>query len=489
MRALFSAGVTLLLLLGLAPACPAEENPYQDLIRRLPGSTNILIVADVQGLRQALGVPPDTALMVADAGSLPVTAKTFVLGAHVDIGERRHVWSIALARMARPLPIQDLAKIENQPADEVAGQQVVACRRNAYFVDLGPELLAIGSPANRQQLKKWLTFQKSNPLPAISPYLLQAANPKEPALIVMAADLSDVFDLTSIKRGLDTSRVLTSRKKPDKEGVAKTLAKASGIRLTIRPGKGYPLHGELAVDFTTETEAIRDFGKPLLLEILDRADLMVSDFNDWRPQPKERSIGIQGPLSVNALRKFASLIKTPAPAPEAANLAKYESQSPGVRGLEASKRYFKTVRRHLDDLKAEKGTTKSMAGWYDQFATQIDNMPILDVDQELVQFAATTSAHLRSMAASLKGIVVQSGQLQKQKNWTTVSPAYYGFYGTYGNWGYVGNSYDITTGYAYMQQQELVTQGKQARVALWEQIDQETANVRRAMTQKYGTEF
>jgi hypothetical protein len=483
MRLVFSGSLALLIVVSLAQAGQAQDNPYQDLLRRLPDSTNALVVADVEGLRKALGVPPGTSLMAGDVSSLPVMAKRFVFGAHVDLGDRHHLWSIAMAKLTGPLSIADLAKMENAQVEEVAGTAVMESPRNAFFVDLGPELLAVGTPANRQQLKHWLTRQKNNPLPALSPYLLQVAKSADANLITMAVDLSDCFSLTSIKRGLKTSRVLTDKSGLDSEAVAKTLAKASGIRLTVRQGDGYPLHGELAVDFTTDTDAVRNFSKSLLLEILERADLLVSDFNSWRALPKQESIGIQGPLSLNGLRKFGALIRTPAPPPQAANLQTYQSLNPGAKSLDASKRYFKTVKQLLADLQSEKGSTKRMAGWYSQFANQIDNLPMLDVDPDLLNYGATTSQMLRSMGASLQGIVTQSGQLQKEKNWVVASPAYYG------PWGYPGNVYNVTTGAAYLQQESLVTQGKQARVELWEKIDQETANIRRHLTEKYQTEF
>jgi hypothetical protein len=39
------------------------------------------------------------------------------------------------------------------------------------------------------------------------------------------------------------------------------------------------------------------------------------------------------------------------------------------------------------------------------------------------------------------------------------------------------------------QQDQLVSQGAAARIVLWERIDNETAELRRAMTMKYMTEF
>jgi hypothetical protein len=489
----------------------AAQSPYQDLLRRLPVSTNVLVTVDVQGLRQALGVAPGTALTATDLSTLPIAAKQFVLGAQVDLSQRKHLWSIALAQLAQPMTIQNIAKAEGEAVGQVAGYNVVASKRNAYFIDLGDSLLGIGSPANRQQLKRWLNYQKNNQLAALSPYLLQAANSSGPPLILMAVDISDSLDPLAIHRGLNGSKVMASHPNADYAAVAKTLAAAKGLIFTIEAGS--PLTGHLTVDFDIDTSAIRDFGKALLIEILQHADLYVPDFDSWEPRPKYQSIGIHGALSINALRKFGTLIRTPVPPPEAASMDSYQSLDPAQRTLAASKRYFQTITQILADLKDDKTrSVKGLAGWYARYADQLDQLPILDVDPILINFEAATSEHLRAMSASLKGISLESGYLQMQKTEGQIyqAPSYTGNYNAYGPYGgYYGGGLanlannvalyrsgtagGVTTvnNYAqiYMQQEQLVQQGAAARITLWERIDQETADIRRQLTLKYKTEF
>src|SRR5436853_643883 len=83
------------------------------------------------------------------------------------------------------------------------------------------KLLAAGSPANRQMLKRWLAYQKNNQLAALSSYLLQAAAPADAAVLVMAVDLADSLDPAAVHRGLNGSKVMASRKNADYEKVAK----------------------------------------------------------------------------------------------------------------------------------------------------------------------------------------------------------------------------------------------------------------------------
>jgi hypothetical protein len=509
MKLLWGRSVVLLLVLGLAQVARAGDLAYDDLLRRLPDSTNVIVAADVEGLRKMLGMEPGTPLLSSET-NLPVTANRFIMGAHVDMSDRRHVWSIAVAELTRPIPIQDIAKAEGEAVDQVAGYSVVPSPRNAYFIDLGKGILAAGTPADRQQLKRWLAFQKNNRAPAFSPYLTQALKSTD-ALMLMAADLTDSLDPAAVHRGLNGSKVLAARKKIKYDVVGKTLVDIKGVTFTVQPGS--PLAGELTVDFDCETAPVQNFAKALMLEILQHAGLYLADFEDWKVRLKERSIGIYGPLSLNGLRKIGTLIKTPAPAPESANMQSYQSLDPNQRAVASSQRYFKSVTKILADLKADKTrNVKALGGWYDQYAEQINKLPILDVDPALIQYASGMSENLRAMGASLKGISIQSGYLQQQKTEGQIyqAPSYTGNYnawgpygGYYGGWGAnlannaalyrSGTAGGVTTvsnyDQIYQQQDLLVRQGEAARIELWQRIDNDTAEMRRQMTLKYKTEF
>src|SRR5581483_11817047 len=247
---------------------------------------------------------------------------------------------------------------------------------------------------------------------------------------------------------------------------------------------GEPLNGNLTVDFDTDTGAIIDFGKRFLIEVLQKTHLYVPDFDSWEPELKARSIGISGPLSYNGLRKFGALIRTPAPNPDAGDMASYQSLSPADRAVMASKRYFKTVSSLLTDLKTDKTRgTKELAGWYDKYADQIDKLPVLDVDPQLIEFSTATTQNLRAMASSLNGISLQSGYLQQQKvqGQTYMGTGYNPYYGGW-NDVLMGSRGVSNYGSVYLAQAALVRQGTEARVQLWTAIDNETAEIRRQMT-------
>jgi hypothetical protein len=504
--------VALSFLLGLAGACGAQDGgSYKDLLRRLPDSTNIVVVADVAGLRATLGSAPGTTLESANITALPINANKFVLGAQADLGQRRHLWSVAMAQLGQKMTIQDVAQAENEPVLQLAGHTIVPTPRNAYFVELGTDLLAAYSPASRQMLKAWLVSEKNKQFVTLPPYILSALNPDKPALAVMAIDLVDSYDLMAIQRALNASQVMASLNNPDYYAVAQTLQSAQSLTFTITPGS--PLNAELTLNFNGSSQAVLGFGKRLLIEMMQKVGLYVQDFDDWEPRLKEQSIGIHGPLSINALRKYGALVKTPAPNANAANIDAYKASTPAQRLLLSTKRYFKNVVQLLDDLRIDKArNVRAMAEWYDKFADQIDNMPILDVDPDLVKFAAATASDLRAMGASLQGISIQSGYLQRQKTEGQIYQApnygsysggngYFGPYQSYSGPGLASNAAmwaagaagGVTTVNNFQQirlmQDQMVSRGAEARVALWEQLDQAVSNMRRMLTLKYKSEF
>jgi hypothetical protein len=458
------------------PASRAGGDDYRLLLRRLPDSTTAVVTIDVNALRRALGLTRETTLTAAGISGIPVRANKFVLGAQIDLSEHRHVWSIALAQLDGTMAIQDVAKTENEPVQKVAGHAAVVSARNVYFVDMGPGLMAAASPANRKMLSRWLGFQDTNQLDTLPPYLINAVTTAGGALMVMALDVEDSVDVAAIRRGLTRSQVLSAREKVDYDAVAQFIAQAKGITLTLRPGS--PLAGALTVDFTASTGTVSDFARPLLLEILQNSGLYISDFDGWDFGLTDRAMTLRGPLSVNALRKLGTLIRTPAPNPAAADTAAYYAQSPAARGLTASQNYFQSCKQILEDLKFDKGKNlDSRAGWYEHAASQLYNLPALDVAPELVRYGATTADLLQSMSTLLRNVEAKIDYVRHNS-----------IYSYYSSGTMFGNP---QTGYKSTSKIVGAMQGivEDTRRKLWDRIDDVTAQVREQMTQRFNAQF
>jgi hypothetical protein len=447
-----------LVFFGLARISRADDSDYKSLLKRLPEATTAIILIDVPALRNAIKVTKGTATAQLAITQMHIPASKFVMGAQLDLSERRHICSISLVKLDGPFSIEDVSKTENEPVEKIGDYSVVASQRNVCFIDLGPGLIAIGTPANRQMLVRWLKFQKDNQLDLLPPYLQEAARQVDSPLITIAIDLTDHLGLPAIERWLARSDVLSSRSNVDFGALAKTIASVQGLTLTVRAGD--PLTAEISVDFQKDIEPFRSFGKELLLETLQNTGLYFPDFDDWELRvPNKQAISIRGPLSISSLRKLGTLIGTRVPSPEA-----NKSASPEQRALAASRRYFEAVTQIVDDLKADKFRKMDMsAGWYAHADNEINNLPTQDVAPELVKYGAQTAEHLRAASTGFHDVSQRIGYVRRNSS-------YYGYA-------------------APRLEAALREKVAEYREQVWKKIDDSTEQIRQAMRKKFNAQF
>ena len=176
----------------------------------------------------------------------------------------------------------------------------------------------------------------------------------------------------------------------------------------------------------------------------------------------------------------------------------------------ASQQYFKSVTGLLDDLtgkrKSDEFVTWGQVGlWFEKYAARIDQLPILHVDPDLLDWGSNVSAQLRQAESAMKGIGAQTGyRLATAPNvqaYNTRTEAVSGVgVGPYGG-------YRAGGGYAYQSvynpKLSLALQGQQsAQIRTEERIrgntsanlimqglQAETGEIRKRMTEKYQVEF
>jgi hypothetical protein len=158
----------------------------------------------------------------------------------------------------------------------------------------------------------------------------------------------------------------------------------------------------------------------------------------------------------------------------------------------ASQQYFKSVNDLVEDLRtkpdrSEVKTFGQVGKWFGVYARKIDQLPMLNVDPELLDFGAFVSTSLRDAEASMRGSGGRSRVAQQN------TPAHYDYYGRTGRYGGYG-VYAVEDIKA--EQAERVRVRTQERVSTSSdvrQIMQELANatrdIRQRMTQKYQAEF
>src|SRR5262249_15146445 len=126
--------------------------------------------------------------------------------------------------------------------------------------------------------------------------------------------------------------------------------------------------------------------------------------------------------------------------------------------------------------------------WFDKWARKIDRLPLVNVDKDLLGFGQYISGSLRDMATSVRGIGIQSGARTAQV-YQQVSTSYNAGMSYWGG----GASYDAewnnVDGERRAIRAEERAKGATSARGIASDIEDATAKIRVAMTQKYNVEF
>jgi hypothetical protein len=316
----------------------------------------------------------------------------------------------------------------------------------------------------------------------------------------MALDLGGAFSPQVI------AEYVTTKELPEKTGqsagaLAKWLSGIRGIRLGIRIGT-MP-SASVAVDFMEEVPIDAEQAKSLILDALADGGMSIGGLEEWQPAVSGKMMSIRGYLTTDGLRRVLSVIDSPTPdktQPEQTA----ETASPGALAAQKvanSLEYFKAINTMFEDLKKDMKNSKNLAStslWFDKYAKKIDRLPILNVDEDLLNYGAYVATQMRNAAGSVRTMGIRSGARTSQITPQSIGPTdYYGGY-RYGRYGWYGG------GVAVYNPQDTIRQWDSERRAIRgqekgkmatdvnsirEEVIQATADVRREMTQRYQVEF
>jgi hypothetical protein len=502
MRLTCASAVALVLAAGIAPAADSVA----DLLGWVPDRANAALFVDADALHKT-----DMVVRLKWAGqkgptfgleSLPPNASHLVVGCQIDLNGGIG-WEVAVAAQKKPVGDAEFAKANGGTRDTVGGKSVVVTDRYGIAATLAPGVVGAHQPPNRQEAGRWLRSATGKVGPAMSPYLKQAAalvGPQTP--VVLAFDTADMLPAAKLKASLAKAKSLEG-KKVTPDALADLFSGLKGVTLLLRVTDH--MVGEIRLDFDGPAAALKDVAKPLLIEVLDQMGLGDDDFDAWVVAVEGNRVTYRGGMT----RETAGRFVAPFLRPSVASLGGGDGDGDAEPGskAEVSVRYYKAVTKKLGEMK--KATHKSfqaMALSYNTSARQIDDLPILNVDDDLLGWGASLTSTLRTLAITAQAANGQMSQLDAQRSMSQIrDPNYY--YGSgagmrAGYWGAAGYAYNYavptgtTTTYTVSNNStinQLVAQTKeqehQYRLNTWKTIDQVTQDVRRAMVKKYQVEF
>ena len=496
MRAALQMTLAVLVSGVAAGAAPAQER-VTDLLGWVPSRTNLVLFIDADALRKSAIAKKEkwgtSDEPVSGLDTLPPGVSQWVVASQFE--PRSGVSSeVFVARLKKPVTDADLVKRIGGTTDKIAGKNVVVTPNNRFVVNLAPRIAGGHQPANRQETGRWLREVNGEVSSRLSPLLaLSGSEVGERNPVVLVLDTTDMFSPALVKARLATTA--TFKDKAAQIGPAADLfGQLRTVTLSIAATD--KLAGEVRLEFGAAATPLNELAQPLMLEILKRAGLHDAEMDQWTAKVRGSTVTFSGPMTKESANDFLAPLLRPSlgdidqPPPEI---------PPEQLKLYASRKYFQAVQKRLSEVKKTNPPTwQKLTSVLNTAAHHIEELPLLNVDDELLDWGAAVATTLRTMAVMAQKAGGAISLAEANKAMAMVSTPNYvvggGYAGGYG-WGYaVPNGTSSTTtvsNYAAIGNLQTVTSQNEAlyRRETWKAIDAGTLDVRRKMVKKYNVEF
>ncbi|NQT14903.1 MAG: hypothetical protein HQ582_19265, partial [Planctomycetes bacterium] len=430
----------------------AAEAQFRELLSHVPSGANAVVLLNVEkaedspyGISQGWRVNRQKAF---EDGLMrvPPQATRFVLATQLDLEFMHPIWEVAVVNVNEPVSLGSIAQRRSGKLDNLGSHLAVALPNDTYVLQFDPETLGAMAPANRQAVLRWTRELDARSDAAMSPYLKQAAGYSDDAgtEIIIALDLEGHFHEGNIQEYLKAQK-LSEASGADQQKLAKLLAGVRGVRLGVRIGE--KPFGKVVVDFGDDTSMMATFAKPLLLQVLADAGATIGDLAEWKSAAQGNTVSLEGHFSADGLRRVLSVVESPAPAGTGAKKGGeiVTSDDPEEMKKQKSLEHFHAVGGMLNDLKRDMKDIPTLSAsqlWFDKYARRIERLPILNVDEDLLDYSAYIAQSLRACTGAVKTMGIRGGVRESQitSGDGTVGHVYgggyrYGRYGGYGGYG------------------------------------------------------
>lgn len=470
-------------------ATTANASDFPSLVAKVPGGSNSLVLIDVDGvLASPIAKANGWARRFNDGGAdrplyLPPEADKVAIAAQLDLvrGCSKN-WEVAVMGMKEPVSMSLIARAEGGYTDEIQGVKTAWVPSDAYFIELDAQTLGLMAPADRQAIARWAERGKTQGSAMLSEYLgALAAMSSQGAQVVMAVDTADAIQSHRIRARLEKSQIAAS---PNLDSTIELISSMKGLVVQISFATNVQAVARL--DFDVPVSLKNDVAKSLILEALENMELSLPQIADWNCTVAGKSITMSGELDNDALRRVFSLMELPTTKFSSLKEEDIEDNSQATIA-KCSQAYFHAVDAMVVDLKKRtKVNSGGDAGWIERYASKIDRLPVLHVDEELLTYGEKLTETLRIISGSRKMTNMQGGSAARAENSSAGVSGY--------DDGYGYRAYSYTSPRAAALNASNITadaklSGTSVKIQGWTLIDNATVEIRKTMTQKYGVEF
>ncbi len=457
----------------------AEEPKMAPLLERSPSPANAIAYVNFPSLKK----------LMADASMLTKMSDNLEevwLVSEIDTGNVRPRWEAGYATLKKEVTPKALADAVGGYVDQVADKDVVWSPQEMYLVPMPESRLGFLRPANRSLLSQWID-------PGINVndtgYLTeQAKQPEQFLSFMVAVQLKDAFSPVPLANRLSGYKSLKAQ---PAESVANILASVEGLSVIV--GRTSLSQCILRVDFAKSPASLLPIASDLLGEVLEHMGAAAPEVLTWKATAAGNRLSFQGPITEDSLEALLGIFSVRDQAERVAKSLVADSSSDPVKIQKSddnriaytSKSYFDEIGTIVDRTrKYHAQTTGARALWNDQQARRIDDMGTLNVDPMMLQYSSDVSSLLRGNALTIRKGNMAAGATKAQEG---LSSGY-----SY-SWGYgYGSAYynpNTSADYKRVTDVQTMTTAYADYASVLSQIDQMSAEIRRAMTEKYKVQF
>ncbi|RLS38385.1 MAG: hypothetical protein DWH81_10030 [Planctomycetota bacterium] len=475
------------------PQCLQAETPFTPLLNQVPDDANILVMIDSEQIRRSVfgkAVVADKSAGDENSHIVSGEERAQVLLAARIRGFRNSMidWQKALIKMNVEPSIAGLAASYSGSVETLGKRDYAVLPYGAVAVSTDRNVLAVLTPPDRQQVSRAVQMVNAKKKAQLSSYMTSAAEQVGGAVgAIVAVDLNDMFSQSQIRSRLAGSE--TFRNPPIDVGVAASfLASIKGLVLQLAFRKD--AQATLTVDFSQEPPEMSKWGKELIIEILSNNGAYFEDIDNWTFTQGKNKIVLEGPISISGIRQVLSLIDFPTEVPSQYQPgAVLTSEQEQQRTAKATLTRFRATQKLVADLRkddrARTGRIGESAMWFDRYARQIETLPSLYVDPDMLQYCDDVVMRLRVQSTHYRMASSRINQQSAQQNQQNVD-----FWGNFNN--FYGDTYNTWTrqesDFARTRRFERAGSASN-RAEQFQAIDEDTVAIRRKMVEKYKVEF
>ena len=450
--------------LSLSLRSNAQEPSLADVLASSPDRPNALFYMDTPLVRKFVTGTPLFAELSDKLSEVRIASE-------LDFKTLEPTWEVGYATVSGLPDASLIAASVGGYVDSIAGKTVVWSPRKSYLVPMPGGVLGLVRPSDRKLASRWLNKETSGG--GVSYLQKQAAQGTKFISVLLAVDLEDVWSPVTIKQRLEA---LESLKSADKNAIAATLSTIKGIRMIV--SKKNLEESIISLDFGTSPSGLLPVAKAFFVEVLARNHSAIPEASTWTPSVDGNSLSFRGRIAPETLDDLIGIFTLHGQVdPSSSNDSSSANNSAEAKAVGAAKTYFDKTASIIKRVKDYSATNSGdRAQWNGRMATRLDDLPTLNVDPALVDYATKVSQALRGNMVNIQQTNIAGGT-----NAIVNSGVH-----TYGN-SYNGYYYDVNSPYQYLASARGQAYSSYREVIA--QIEEMERTIRREMTDKYQFQF